>query len=111
MANNDNKKVIFKNWVPFTDCICEINSTQVDNVKGIDLVMLMYNYIEYSDNYLETSGSLWQYYREKPAVNGNSNTVGFNAANVTDSFNFTVKITGQTDNNGNFWNVTYQLWN
>ena len=45
------KKVIFKNCTPFTNCISEINNTLVDNAKDIDIVMPMYNLIEYSDNY------------------------------------------------------------
>ena len=60
-ANDINKTVIFKNCAPFTDCISKINNAQVDNAKDIDIVMLMYNLIEYSDNYSKTSGSLWQY--------------------------------------------------
>ena len=68
-ANNTNKKVIFKNWVPFTNCISKINNTQIDNPEYIDIVMPIYNLIEYSDNYLKTSGSLWQYCKEIPAVN------------------------------------------
>ena len=55
-----NKGVIFKNCAPFTDYISEINNTQIDNAKYIDVVIPMYNLIEYSDNYLKTSGSLWQ---------------------------------------------------
>ena len=55
-ANNTNKKVTFKNCAPFTDCINEINNTQVDNVKDLDIMMSMYNVIEYSDNYAKTSG-------------------------------------------------------
>ena len=58
-ANNTNKKVIFKDCAPFTNCISEINNTKVGNAKDIDIVMPMYNLIEYSDNYLKTSGSLW----------------------------------------------------
>ena len=50
-ANNTNRKVIFKNCAPFTNCISEINNTQVDNAKDLDIVMPMYNLIEYSDNY------------------------------------------------------------
>ena len=50
-ANNTNKKVIFKNCVPFTTCISKINNTQIDNVEYIDILMPMYNLIEYSDNY------------------------------------------------------------
>ena len=46
--------------------------------------MPMYNLIEYSDNYLETSGSLWQYGKEIQAVNNAGNIVGFNGANATD---------------------------
>ena len=50
-ANNTNKKVIFKNCAPCINWISEINNTQVDNAKNIDIVMPMYNLIEYSDNY------------------------------------------------------------
>ena len=50
-ANNTNKKVIFKNCAPFTNCISQVNNTQVDNAKDIDIVMPMYNVKEYSDNY------------------------------------------------------------
>ena len=54
-ANNTNKKVIFKNCASFTSCISEINNAQIDNAKDIDIVMPMYNLIEYSNNYLKTS--------------------------------------------------------
>ena len=57
-ANNINKKVIFKNCAPFTNCISKINNTQIDNAEYIDIVMPMYNLIEYSDNYSKTSGSV-----------------------------------------------------
>ena len=55
-VNNANKKVIFKNFCPFADCITEINNTQVDDAEITDVVMPMYNLIEYSDAYLKTSG-------------------------------------------------------
>ena len=99
-ANNTNKKVIFKNCAPFTNCISKINNTQIDNAEYIDIVMPMYNLIEYSDNYLKTSGGLWQYCKEITAVNNDGNIVDFNGANATDSFNFKTKITGQTNNDG-----------
>ena len=57
-ANNTNKKLIFKNCAPFTNCISKINNTQVDNAKDIDIVMPMYNVKEYSDNYSKTFGRL-----------------------------------------------------
>ena len=87
-ANNTNKKVIFKECAPFTNCISEINNTQTDNAKDIDIVMPMYNLIEYSNNYSKASGSLWQYCKDIPAVNNNGNIVNYNGANATDSFNF-----------------------
>ena len=59
-----NKEVVCKNCAPFTDCISKVNNIQIDNVKYIDVVMPMYNLIEYSHNYLKTSGNLWQYYRD-----------------------------------------------
>ena len=58
-ANNTGKKVIFKNCAPFPNCKSKINNTQTDNAEYIDIVMPMYNLIEYSDNYSKTSGSLW----------------------------------------------------
>ena len=56
-----NKGAVFKNCATFINCISKINNTQVDNSEDIDIVMPMYNLIEYSDNYSNTSGSLWQY--------------------------------------------------
>ena len=99
-ANNANKKVISKNFVPFINRISEINDTQVDNAKDIDIVMPIYNLKEYSHNYSKTSGRLWQYCKDIPAVNNNGNIVEFNGTNATDSFNFKAKITGETGDNG-----------
>ena len=65
------------------------------------LIMPMYNLIEYSDNYSKTSGSLWQYGKEIPAVDNNGDITDFNDANATDSFNFKTRITGQTADNIN----------
>ena len=55
-VNNTNKVVTFTNCVPFTDCITEINYTQVDATQKIDVVIPMYNLTEYSDAYSKTSG-------------------------------------------------------
>ena len=57
-ANNTEKKVIFKNCAPFTECITEINNTQIDDAQKIDVVLLMYNLTEYRDAYSKTSKSL-----------------------------------------------------
>ena len=90
-ADEKEKGVIFKNFEPFINCISEINNTQVDNAKDIDIVMPMYNLIEYSDNYSKTSGSLWQYYRDEPN----------NVLSNSESFKFKVRITGKTPNDNN----------
>ena len=86
---------------PFTSSRSKINNTQIENAQYIDIVMPTYNLMEYSDNYSKTSGSLWQYCKEIPAVNNEGTTVDFNAANATDSLNFKTKKTGQTV--ANFW--------
>ena len=62
-----NKVVICRNCAPFIDCMSEINNTRIDNAKNLDVLMPMYNWIEYSDNYLKTLGRLWQYYRDDPS--------------------------------------------
>ena len=98
-ANNTDKKVLFKNCASFTKCISRVNNIQVDNAQDIDIVMRMYNLIEYSDNYSRTPESLWQYCKVIH-VNNYGNVVDFNGANATDSFNFKAKITGQTNDNG-----------
>ena len=86
-----NKGVIFKNCAASTKCTSRINGTEIDDAQDIDIVMPMYNLIEYSDNYSKTSGSLWQYYKDEP---------NDNLAN-SESFKSKVKITGKTPNNGN----------
>ena len=80
-ANNNafgNKKLVLKNNAPFINCISKINGVKIDNADGSDVVMPMYNLLEYSKNYRETTGSLWNYYRDEP--NG---TIGDN--NITHS--------------------------
>ena len=99
-ADNIAKKVIFKNCALFTNCIGKINNTQIDNAEYIDIVIPIYNLIEYSDNYSKTSGSLWQYCKEIPAVNNAGNIANSDWANTTDSFSFKAKITGRTNDNG-----------
>ena len=80
-----NKGVILKSCAPFTDCMSEVNNTQIDNAKYLDVVMPMYNLMEYG-HYLKASGSLWQYYREDP----NDRIVH------SESFKFKINITGKT---------------
>ena len=85
--------MIFKNCAVFTNCISEINNIQVDNAKDIDIVMPMYNLIEFSDNYSKPSGSMWQYCKDISDGDNNNAFVNFAESNLTDSFNFKVKMT------------------
>ena len=64
-------QVVFKNCAPFKRCRTEINDTFVDEADFINIAMPMHNLIEYSDNYCDTSGSLWQFTREEIATNAN----------------------------------------
>ena len=63
-ADERNNGVAFKNCAPFTTCKSDINNIEIDFCQNIDIIMPMYNLIEYSDNYAKTSGSLWKYYRD-----------------------------------------------
>ena len=56
------KSVAFKNNAPFINCISKINGVQIDNAEDLDVVLPMYNLLEYSKNYRKTTGSLWDYY-------------------------------------------------
>ena len=97
VAANNRKNIMIKNCAPFTNFISEISNTQVDNTKGIGIVMPMYNLIEYSANYSTTSGSLWHYYRDKPFLsNGTIADVPANNNNKCASFKFKTKIAGRT---------------
>ena len=65
-AASNRKNIIINNFAPFANCISEINNTRIDNEKKKrDIVMPMYNLIEYSDDYSKTSGSLWHCYRDE----------------------------------------------
>ena len=74
-----NSFLAFKNNAPFTNCISKINNVLIDNAEDLDVVMLMYNLLEYSKNYRKTTGSLWNYYRDEPhdfpANNYNANRI------------------------------------
>ena len=56
-VNDTNKNIIFKSCTPFTNCTSEMNNTQVDDAEDFDIVMLMYNLIEYSDVHFKAPGS------------------------------------------------------
>ena len=63
-----NRFLAFKNNAPFTNWISKINNLLIDNAEDLDVVMPMYNLLQYSKNYRKTTGSLWNYYRDKPMI-------------------------------------------
>ena len=65
-AANANTRLALKNCVPFTKCNLEINDEHVDTAENLDITMPMYNLIEYSDNYQNSSATLYQYKRDEP---------------------------------------------
>ena len=60
-----NTNVVFKNCAPFTRCATHINDEHVETAENLDLIMPMYNLIEYSDNYADSSGTLYQFKRDE----------------------------------------------
>ena len=82
-----NKGVAFKNNAPFINYISKINGIKIDNAEDLDVIMPMYNLLEYSKNYRKTTGSLWNYYRDEPSDPLSSNS---------ESFKYKTSITGNT---------------
>ena len=98
-ANNNayDKKLALKNNAPFLNCISKINKTLIDNAEDLDIVMPMYNLIEYSKNYGKTTRNLWNYYRDE----SNSGAVGNINYFIKDSksFDYKTSITGELEGN------------
>ena len=71
------KKLVFKNSAPLINSISKINSIKIDNVEDIDVLVPMYNLLEYSKNYKKTTGSLWNYYKDQPnsSTDKNNNNI------------------------------------
>ena len=92
---------MFKNCAPFPSCISRINNSQEDNAQYIDVVIPMYNLIEYNGYCWKTSGTLWQHCRDEPDLAADNTITDFIEANViTDSFKRKDIIKGQTGDNG-----------
>ena len=85
-------RLALKNCAPFTKCNLEINDEHVDTAENLDIVMHMYNLIEYSDNYQDSSATLYQYKRDEPP----DNNVNLTTDNST-SFKYKVKLLGSID--------------
>ena len=93
-----NRDFVLKNNAPFISCISKINGVLIENAEDLDIVMPMYNLLEYSKNYSKTSDSLWNYYRDEltDEINDN-NSPNKNVIN-SKSFKYKTSITGSTYN-------------
>ena len=89
-ADNDTRSAL-KNCAPFTKCNLEINDEHVDTTENLDIVMPMYNLIEYSDNYQHSSATLYQYKLDEPPE---TDAVANLAVGNSNSFKYNVELLG-----------------
>ena len=91
---NNNTDVCFKNCSPFIRCVTRLNDEHIETSDNLDIVMKLYNLIEYSDNHEQSSGSLWQYKRDEQNLNATGNIDNVNA---NDSSSFKDKLIKKTN--------------
>ena len=91
------RKLILKNNAPVVSCITKINNELIKDAENLDIVMPMYNLLEYSKNYRKTIGSLYNYYRDELTNDGNDNFANRNVVN-SNAFKYKNKIIGNTYN-------------
>ena len=93
--------VAFKNCSSFTRCVTHINDEHVETSENLDIIMPMYNLIEYSDNYPDSSGSLYQFKRDESRMNDAENPNNVALDNST-SFKYKASLLGKpADADGN----------
>ena len=90
----------FKNNAPFINCVSKINGVKIDNAEDLDVVMTMYNLLEYSKNYRKTTSSLWNSYRDEPNSSTDNDNITHSILN-SESFDYKAnfKENGVTQNN------------
>ena len=93
-----NRPLILKNNAPFVSCITRINGELIEDADDLDIVMPIYNLLEYSKNYRKTIGSLYNYYRDEFSEDvDDNNFTNINVAN-SEAFKYKNKIIGNTYN-------------
>ena len=97
-AADANTKLALKNCAPFTKCNLEINDEHVDTAENLDITMPMYNLIEYSDNYQDSSATLYQYKRDEPPE---ANAINDLKIDTSSSFKYKVSLLGNPVLDGN----------
>ena len=94
--DRQNRPLILKNNAPFLSCITRINNELIEDADDLDIVMPMYNLLEYSKNYRKTIGSLYNYYRDELNDDANLNNFANNNVVSSNSFQYKTKIIGNT---------------
>ena len=97
-AADANTRLALKSCAPFTKCNLEINDKHVNTSENLDITMLMYNLIEFSDNYQDLSATLYQYKRDEPPE---ANAINDLTTNTSSSFKYKVKSLGNPVLDGN----------
>ena len=90
-GGDNNTRLTLKNCVPFTKCNLEINDEHIDTAENLDIGIPMYNLIEYSDNYQDSSATLYQYKRDEPPE---ANAIDDLTTNTSGSFKYKVSLLG-----------------
>ena len=115
LRDRRNRLLIFKNNAPFVSCITRINGELIEDADDLDIVMSMYNLLEYSKNYRKTTGSLYNYYRDELSDDTNPDNNQFNNIKVVNSNTFKYKNNANNQSTkdielaiplkylGNFW--------
>ena len=88
--------VAFNNCAPFTRCVTHINDENVETAENLDIIMSIYNLIEYSDNYADSFGSLYQFKRDESPTNDDRNFSNVALDNST-SFKYKASILRKAD--------------
>ena len=89
--------VAFKNCAPFTRCVTHINDEHFETAEFLDIIMTMYNLIEYSDNYADSSGSFYQFKRDESPTNDDGNLLNLALDNST-SFKYKSSLLAKATN-------------
>ena len=98
-GDKHNRSLILKNNALSICHVLKINGTFIDNAEDLDVVMPMYNLIEYNKNYSKTSGTLWNYYKD----------ISIDSITNSTSFKYKISITGKTANDGNTKEVEFSV--
>ena len=98
IGDKRNRPLILKNNAPFVSCITRINGKLIEDADDLDIVMSMYNLLEYSKNYRKTIGSLYDYYRDELSDDADNNNFDNIKVVNSNTFNYKNKIIGNTYN-------------